>query len=151
MRWTEIGSETCSVARALSIVGDRWTLLVLREAFLRARRFGDFQERLGAARNLLADRLQKLVEHGVRGYPLSKLKNDYQLSIVVMYLMFAGGVDQFDTSAERSEALFHEMYARLDAAMVDWKVGRLLKVLPLMVPFFKLNAWVRTTFSRKRE
>jgi thiamine kinase-like enzyme len=94
---------------------------------------------------------QLLVENGVTDYPFSKLKSEYQLSIVVMYLMFAGGMDQFDTSAERSEALFHEMYARLDAAMVDWKVGRLLKVLPLMVPFFKLNAWVRTTFSRKSE
>lgn len=65
MRWSEIGTETCSVARALAIVGDRWTLLILREAFLRTRRFQDFQSRLGAARNLVADRLQKLVDHGV--------------------------------------------------------------------------------------
>ena len=65
MRWSEIGSEVCSVARALSIVGDRWTLLILREAFLRTRRFQDFQARLGASRNIVADRLQKLVEHGV--------------------------------------------------------------------------------------
>jgi DNA-binding HxlR family transcriptional regulator len=65
MRWNDIGSEVCSVARALSVVGDRWTLLILREAFLRTRRFRDFQEHLGAARNLVADRLSKLVDAGV--------------------------------------------------------------------------------------
>ncbi len=65
MRWRDIGSETCSVARTLSVVGDRWTLLVLREAFLRTRKFEDFQNRLGVARNILANRLQRLVDHGV--------------------------------------------------------------------------------------
>jgi aminoglycoside/choline kinase family phosphotransferase len=107
------------------------------------------EQRRETEQELLAHYHAQLVEHGVRGYPLSKLKNDYQLSIVVMYLMFAGGVDQFDTSAERSDALFHSMYERLDAAMVDWKVGRLLKVLPLLVPFFKLSAWFRINLARK--
>ena len=65
MRWNEIGDETCSIARALSVVGDRWTLLILKEAFMRTRRFKDFQIRLGAARNVVADRLQKLVAEGV--------------------------------------------------------------------------------------
>ena len=65
MRWSEIGSETCSIARALSAIGDRWSLLILREAFLRTRRFADFQRHLGAARNLVADRLGKLVESGI--------------------------------------------------------------------------------------
>jgi DNA-binding HxlR family transcriptional regulator len=65
MKWDEIGRQSCSVARALSVVGDRWTLLVLRECFLGTRRFGDFQANTGAARNLLADRLQKLVGNGV--------------------------------------------------------------------------------------
>jgi DNA-binding HxlR family transcriptional regulator len=65
MRWDEIGDMTCSVARALSIVGDRWSLLVLRDAFLGLRRFEDFQRDLGTTRHLLADRLRKLVEHGI--------------------------------------------------------------------------------------
>ena len=42
MRWDEIGDMTCSVARTLSVVGDRWSLLVLRDAFLALRRFQDF-------------------------------------------------------------------------------------------------------------
>ncbi len=65
MRWRDIGDQTCSIARALSAVGDRWTLLVLREAFLGVRRFDDMHAHLGATRHLLADRLRKLVEHGV--------------------------------------------------------------------------------------
>ncbi len=65
MRWRDIGDMTCSVARALSVVGDRWTLLILRESFLRTRRFEDFQAHLGTTRHRLADRLAKLVEHGI--------------------------------------------------------------------------------------
>src|SRR5437773_8264663 len=65
MRWRDIGDLPCSVARALSVVGDRWTLLVLRDAFLGIRRFEDFHADLGTSRHRLADRLHKLVEHGV--------------------------------------------------------------------------------------
>jgi len=65
MRWSEVGEQTCSVARSLSVVGDRWTLMILRDCFLGTRRFADFQRHLGAARNLVADRLGKLVDHGV--------------------------------------------------------------------------------------
>lgn len=65
MRWRDIGGMRCSVARALSVVGDRWTLLVLRDAFLGIRRFEDFQADLGASRHRLADRLRKLVRHGI--------------------------------------------------------------------------------------
>ncbi len=65
MRWRDIGGVPCSVARALSVVGDRWTLLVLRDAFLGVRRFEHFQVSLGITRHRLADRLRKLVAHGI--------------------------------------------------------------------------------------
>lgn len=65
MRWRDIGSVRCSIARSLSVVGDRWTVLILREAFGGVRRFEELRERTGAARPLLADRLTHLVEHGV--------------------------------------------------------------------------------------
>ena len=57
--------QTCSVARALEIVGERWTLLIVRDAFMGIRRFDDFQRSLGVARNVLNTRLQRLVEAGV--------------------------------------------------------------------------------------
>jgi DNA-binding HxlR family transcriptional regulator len=65
MRWNELDRESCSIARTISVVGDRWTLLILRECFLRVRRFDEFQERLGITRHLLAARLRKLVKEGV--------------------------------------------------------------------------------------
>ena len=65
MRWRDIGSMPCSVARTLGIVGDRWTLMILRDAFMRTRRFESFQAHLGTTRHVLTDRLQKLVEHGI--------------------------------------------------------------------------------------
>jgi len=65
MRWSEIDQQDCSVAQALSVVGDRWTMLILKEAFMRVRRFEDFLERTGAPRPVLADRLKTLVDNGV--------------------------------------------------------------------------------------
>jgi DNA-binding HxlR family transcriptional regulator len=56
---------TCSVARALSVIGDRWTLLILRDSFLGMRRFDEFQHDLGLTRHRLAERLHKLVEHRI--------------------------------------------------------------------------------------
>src|SRR3954471_15363557 len=55
----------CSVAGTLSVVGEKWSLLVLREAFLGVRRFADFQRVLGAPRAVLTDRLATLVEQGI--------------------------------------------------------------------------------------
>jgi DNA-binding HxlR family transcriptional regulator len=59
------GADNCSVARTLAVVGEKWTLLVLREAFYGVRRFDDMQRHLGCARNVLAARLQTLVDHEV--------------------------------------------------------------------------------------
>jgi DNA-binding HxlR family transcriptional regulator len=55
----------CGIARALDALGDWWTLLVVRDAFFGARRFGDFEKSLGISKNILSDRLGKLVLHGI--------------------------------------------------------------------------------------
>ncbi len=61
----------CSIALAAELIGDRWTLLILRELFHGATRFGEFAEILGAARNLLVERLNRLIENGlVERFPL---------------------------------------------------------------------------------
>jgi DNA-binding HxlR family transcriptional regulator len=60
--WEE---AACPVARSLDAIGDWWSLLIVRDAFLGRRRFGEFQRSLGTARNILAARLRKLVAHGV--------------------------------------------------------------------------------------
>lgn len=55
----------CSVAQCLEVVGEWWTMLIIRDAFLGITRFDDFQQRLGISRNVLNQRLAHLVEHGV--------------------------------------------------------------------------------------
>ena len=57
--------QDCSIARALEVVGERWTLLIIRDAFLGLRRFDQFQESLGIARNVLTERLNRLVQEGI--------------------------------------------------------------------------------------
>lgn len=60
--WTR---DNCAVERTLSIIGERWTLLVLREAFLGVRRFDQLRRNTGVARNILSDRLNTLVANGI--------------------------------------------------------------------------------------
>lgn len=60
--WTD---SSCPVARTVDLVGDRWSLLILRDALDGKRSFTDFQRGLGVAKNILADRLRRLVERGV--------------------------------------------------------------------------------------
>jgi DNA-binding HxlR family transcriptional regulator len=60
--WTD---PNCPVARAVDLIGDRWSLLIVRDAMDGARSFTDFQQRTGIARNILTDRLRKLVAHGL--------------------------------------------------------------------------------------
>jgi DNA-binding HxlR family transcriptional regulator len=62
---TSLESDACPIARSLDAIGDWWSLLIIRDAFLDVRRFGDFQKRLGLARNILTVRLRALVEHGI--------------------------------------------------------------------------------------
>jgi DNA-binding HxlR family transcriptional regulator len=57
--------DACPVARSLDLVGDRWSMLIVRDAFDGIRRFSDFQRNLGVARNILSDRLGALVEEGI--------------------------------------------------------------------------------------
>ncbi len=57
--------QVCSLARALEVLGERWTLLIVRDALLGLGRFDDLQRSLGVARNVLTDRLGRLVDAGV--------------------------------------------------------------------------------------
>jgi DNA-binding HxlR family transcriptional regulator len=83
MLGTDYGGQTCSIARALEVVGDRWTMLILRDVFLGVRRFDELQADLGVARNVLAGRLERLVDDGVlekRPYQDRPLRNEYRLT-----------------------------------------------------------------------
>jgi len=73
----------CSVAQCLEVVGEWWSLLIVRDAFLGVRRFDQFQERLGISRNILSERLGRLVEAGIFdkvSYCERPLRHEYRLT-----------------------------------------------------------------------
>jgi DNA-binding HxlR family transcriptional regulator len=75
--------QTCSIAKALEVVGERWTLLIVRDVMNGNRRFGELQRGLGVARNVLAARLQRLVEEDIlerRPYQSSPERYEYFLT-----------------------------------------------------------------------
>jgi DNA-binding HxlR family transcriptional regulator len=81
--------QDCSAARALEIVGERWSLLILRDAlFKRITRFSDFQRSLGLAPNILARRLDRLVEAGIMEFRPSRSDSEHQV-----YVLTAKGMD----------------------------------------------------------
>jgi DNA-binding HxlR family transcriptional regulator len=115
MKWDELEEEPCSMARTIGVIGDRWTLLILRECFLRTRRFEGFQSALGITRHLLAERLKKLVRQGVLRripYQESPKRHEYiltqkglDLHPIMMALVHWGDTHMVD---ERGRPLLHE-------------------------------------------
>lgn len=83
MRKVSFADMNCSVAQSLEIIGEWWTLLILRDLFLGVRRFDDFVARLGVSRNILTNRLDTLVDAGVverRAYDEARGRYDYLLT-----------------------------------------------------------------------
>jgi DNA-binding HxlR family transcriptional regulator len=75
--------QTCSIAKALEVVGERWTLLIVRDVMTGYRRFDELQKSLGVARNVLSARLQRLVEEDIlerRPYQESPERHEYFLT-----------------------------------------------------------------------
>lgn len=62
---TDLGKSDCALARTLDVIGDWWSLLIVRDALLGRERFSEFQKNIGLAKNILSTRLKKLVEDGV--------------------------------------------------------------------------------------
>ena len=83
MRHSALHDQPCSIARTVAVLGERWTLVILRQAFQGQRRFEDMQRGLGIARNILADRLHRLVEEGIlerRPYQERPPRYEYRLT-----------------------------------------------------------------------
>jgi DNA-binding HxlR family transcriptional regulator len=115
MKWKNLKRQPCSVARTVSVIGDRWTLLILRDCFLRVRRFEEFQARLGITRHVLADRLRKLVRAGVlrkvayqsrpRRYEYRLTAKGLDLQPVMLAIVHWGDVH---LAGERGRPMLHE-------------------------------------------
>ncbi|MBY6263198.1 transcriptional regulator [Azospirillum sp. 412522] len=125
----DLGRANCGIARALQVIGDWWSLLIVREAFGGKQRFGEFQKSLGLAKNILSSRLKKLVDNGifvVEPDPDSALSHLYvltpkgeQLHIILIALWQWGEENCFESG-------------ELDLAMVDRPSGQPLAKLRLL-------------------
>ncbi|MDH3644410.1 MAG: histidine phosphatase family protein [Gammaproteobacteria bacterium] len=91
----------------------------------------------------------KLIEHGVTGYSYKAFINAYKMNLIVILVMFSMSIDSVDRSSDRAKALFHQFYSRLDSALLDWELEKLLKVLPLLVPFIKFSTWLKMLLKPK--
>lgn len=83
MRWDELGTDVCPVARTIAVMGDRWTVLILRDSLRGVSRFEAFHERLGCSRTTISDRLARLVDCGVletETYQTNPQRYDYRLT-----------------------------------------------------------------------
>ena len=83
MKWSDLADERCSVARSVAVIGDRWTLMILRDCFLGIRRFEDFERRLGISRSVIAERLKTLTDEGVLrrdAYQERPVRHEYRLT-----------------------------------------------------------------------
>jgi DNA-binding HxlR family transcriptional regulator len=124
---------SCSIAASLDIVGDRWTILILRDAFRGIRRFDQLQRDLDIPRAVLADRLRRLVDHGVlakRRYQERPVRHEYrltpmglELSPILVALMQWG--DRWCTPDGPPTLLVHEPCGtEVDLGFHCWTCGR---------------------------
>ena len=81
MKWSDLENDVCPIARTLSVIGDRWTILILRNCFLGQSRFEQFQKSLGVTRQVLSNRLARLVAEGLLNkHAYAKGRYEYHLT-----------------------------------------------------------------------
>ncbi|HYG43676.1 MAG TPA: helix-turn-helix domain-containing protein [Bordetella sp.] len=123
-----LNTEPCPVARCVDVIGDRWSLLIVRDAFDGMRRFGDFQRSLGVARNILADRLRKLVQAGVLTTQAASDGTAYQ-----EYILTARGESLFPVVVALRQWGERHLYRRGErhSVLIDKRTG---VPIPYMAP-----------------
>lgn len=160
MRKSVFKSQICSVARALELIGEWWTLLIVREAFFGTKRFSDFEKYLGIAKNVLSARLSKLVESGIlERSPVSGRGNpqDYTLTAkgrdlfpAVIALMQWG--DRWINGSDRApiRVLDRETGEEISLIQVHTAEGKMLSLRDaIVIPGPGANEAVRRRFGRE--
>jgi DNA-binding HxlR family transcriptional regulator len=131
MQHTSLADARCPIARSIDVVGEWWTILILRDAFRGMRRFDEFQASLGIARNLLSRRLKRLVDAGIlekRPYSERPLRHEYRLTEKgralhpVLMLLMAWG-NRWAPRAQSTVALARDTLQPLDPMLVDRATG----------------------------
>src|SRR5262249_19122463 len=121
MRRTSLAHAECPIARALDAIGDWWSLLIIRDALLGLRRFGEFQRSLGLAKNILTVRLRALVARRILSMAPASDGSAYQ-----EYLLTPKGRGLFPVlvALRQWSEEFDETPAEIATILVDRKTGR---------------------------
>lgn len=138
MRRTRFDDWDCSVARTVDILGDWWTPMVVRAAFLGARRFEQFTDQLGIPRNVLTERLARLVDEGILtkvAYQERPLRHEYRLTdkgvglypVIVALLEWGNRWLDWDGEEPPVHLVDRETGERVEPVLVDRRTGRPLE------------------------
>jgi DNA-binding HxlR family transcriptional regulator len=138
MLGNEYEGQICSIARSLELVGERWTLLVVREIFHGRRKFSEMQRSLGVARNVLTARLQRMVDEGIlERRPYSERPERYEYFLtekgldlwpVMIALMHWGDKYEPQPGGPPSIVVHKECGGEIDDRRICTKCGKQLDV-----------------------
>lgn len=141
---TCLASDGCPVARSLDAIGDWWSLLIIRDALLGRRRFGEFQRSLGLAKNILTQRLRKLVEQGILTMEPASDGSTYQ-----EYVLTRKGraIHPILVALRQWSEEFDERPEEIATILVDRDSGRPVKKLELHASDGRLLGFGETTLK----
>lgn len=141
---TSFEGDACPVARALEALGDWWSLLIIREALVGLRRFGEFQSKLGMAKNILAVRLRSLVDHGILATAPASDGSAYQ-----EYVLTPKGCGTFPilVALRQWSEEFDDHPEEIGTILVDREIGRRVRKLELRAEDGRLLSLADTTLK----
>jgi DNA-binding HxlR family transcriptional regulator len=141
---TSLEGDACPIARALDAIGDWWSLLIIRDAFMGRHRFGEFQRSLGLAKNILTVRLRDLVERGILATEPASDGSAYRI-----YVLTAKGRGLFPilVALRQWSEEFDERPQEIATMLVDRQSGRPVRKLALCAEDGRLLAAADTTLK----
>ena len=130
----------CSLARTLDIIGDQWSLLILREAFLGVETFSGFHKGVGVARNILSDRLERMVEYNIltkkptsaKRYRYTLTKRGKELLPALIAIMQWGDKWIFGSEGEPVRVLDRKTRSPIQKIGIESRAGQFLELNDLL-------------------
>ena len=143
---TSLEGNACPIARTLDAIGDWWSLLIIRDAFMGRRRFGEFQRSLGLAKNILTARLRNLVERGILATEPASDGSAYR-----DYVLTAKGRGLFPilVALRQWSEEFDERPEEIATTLVDRESGRPVRKLQLCADDGRALAPADTTLRQR--
>src|SRR6201999_823964 len=143
---TSLARNECPIARSLDVIGDWWSLLIIRDALLGRRRFGEFQKSLGLAKNILTTRLRALVARGILELAPASDGTAYQEYVLTPK---GRGVFPILVALRQWTEEFDETPEEITTILVDRESGRPVKKLELHARDGRLLGFGDTTLKAR--